>query len=428
MNFQPIVLLGYFLILNLYYFYQYSKTSNVTILINLLIFLPSIELLRRILKLEVIPYEMGKYTCLFYFFLFSLDKRIQKQKISTIFILVLLLLLPSLLFTDLVDFQKKIVFNLLGLINLTLLGIFFSRVTISLVVYKNLFKIFIYSTIPLLIILTIKTPKFSEIDFILGANFATSGGFGPNQVSTVLGSAIFVLIINQIVFKSKFFSSNRQIDLLFITALGFRTLLTFSRGGLFAPAAAIILPIHLLSKVQNFQKIFRNFILLFLFLGFAFFLVNNITGGTLLNRFSGETTKSLSGETEQSLQDISSGRSTIIEEDIQLWLDNFVFGVGPGESPNKRAKLGEERGLNTHTEFSRLLAEHGLFGLLVNILLIIIFPFKILNAKLSPQIKYIKLAFILFALCSMAHSAMRTVIPVIFYAFSAVNFDEGRKG
>ncbi len=63
-----------------------------------------------------------------------------------------------------------------------------------------------------------------------------------------------------------------------------------------------------------------------------------------------------------------------------------------------------------------------------NILLIIIIPLKIVTSKLSPQIKYIKLCLILFALLSMTHSAMRTVIPIIFYALSAVKFDEEYKG
>ena len=390
-------------------------------------FLPSIELLRRILGLDIMPVELGKYFCLFYFVIFSLDKRIHSKKINTIFIVMFLFLFPSFLFMDMNNFQKKIVFNLLGIINLALLGIFFSRVTITLAEFKNLFKNFIYSNITIIIILTIKTPKFSEIQFELGANLATSGGFGPNQVSTFLGAGLFILIVNQIVFKSKFFSSNRQIDLFFIVALAFRALLTFSRGGLLSSAAAIILPINQLSKVQNIQKIIANFILLILFSGLAFLLVNSITGGILSQRFSGETVQTASDKEDKSLESFSTGRSSIIVEDINLWMNNIVFGVGPGESPYKRAELGEERGANTHTEFSRLLSEHGLFGLAINILLIFIIPFKIINSHLSPQVKYIKLAFILFALFSMTHSAMRTIIPVIFYAFSAVNFDEGRK-
>ncbi len=428
LNLQPIALLGYFLILNIYYFRKYSKTLKVQNLVPLLVFLPSIELLRRMLSLDSLPYEVGKYGCLLYFIIFSMDKKVLTRKINAIYLLIFMLLLPSLFIMDLNNFLNKIVFNLLGIIDLSMLGIFFSRIAITFTEFKNYCKTFIYSIIPLLIILTIKTPKLSEINFALGANFDTSGGFGPNQVSTVLGAGIFILIINQIVFKTKIFSSNRHLDLFFIVALTFRAFLTFSRGGLFSPAAAIILPTNLLSKVQNIQKIIGNFMLLILFSGFAFLLVNSITGGVLSQRFSGETVQTISGKEDKTIKGFTTGRSSILKEDIQLWFDNIVFGVGAGESPYKRAELGEERGYNTHTEFSRLLSEHGLFGLMVNILLIIIIPLKIVTSKLSPQIKYIKLSLILFALFSMTHSAMRTVIPIIFYALSAVKFDEEYKG
>ena len=224
------------------------------------------------LGVDIMPYEIGKYMCFFYFILFSLDKRIHSKKINSIFIVLLLFLFPSILFFDLDNFQKKIIFNWLGIVNMSLLSIFFSRITITLDEYKALFKNFIYSILPFLVILTVKTPKFSEIKFELGANFETSGGFGPNQVSTLLGAVILILIINQIALKTKFFKSNKLLDLLLIIIFSFRALLTFSRGGVFAPIAALILPINLLAKVQNIQKIIGNLFLLIFFLILSFIL------------------------------------------------------------------------------------------------------------------------------------------------------------
>ena len=414
------------MILNIYYFYQYYKLFDLNILLNLLLFLPSIEIIQRMLNVNIMPYETGKYMCLLYFIIFSLDKRIHSKKINSIFIVMLIFLFPSFLFMDLDNFRIKIVFNLLGIVNMSLLSIFFSRITITLDEFKALFKNFIYSILPVIVILFIKTPKFSEIKFDLGANFETSGGFGPNQVSTLLGSVILILIIHQIALKTKLFKSNRLLDLLLIIIFSFRALLTFSRGGIFAPIAALILPINLLAKVQNIQKIIGNLFLIIVFLILSFLFANNLTNGILLFRFTGVT--DLNNTTsEKSLEGISTGRASIVESDINLWLDNFIFGVGPGESPYKRAELGKIMGQITHTEFSRLLSEHGLFGLVINFIIIIIIPFKIINSKIGPQIKYIKLTFIFFALLSMGHSAMRTVIPVIFYAFAAVNFYEGRE-
>lgn len=421
MSISPTLLLVYFLGLNLYFFYRYFKTLNIVYLIQLLFFLPSIEISRRVLGLGIMPYEIGKYVCFFYFFIFSLDKRIHTQKISTIFLVLFLFIFPSTLFMDLDNFQKKIVFSVLGIMNLALFGIFFSRVIITLDELKVILKNFILSMVPFLAIITIRTPSFSEIEFDLGANFSTSAGFGPNQVSTVFGSAIFIIIIYQIVFKGSLFQFVKGLDIILLAAFSLRALLTFSRGGVIAPILAFIIPINILSNIQNIQKIIKNFILIGIFSLAAFLTINFLTGGLLLSRYSGETAGTLAGSSEKNVEDATSGRTSIIENDINLWFDNFFFGVGPGESPEYRRDDPNYYGNSvTHTEFSRLLSEHGLFGLIINIILIILIPLKIIRSKENARYRYIKIAFALFALLSMTHSAMRTIIPVLFYAFSAI--------
>jgi hypothetical protein len=424
---QPIILLIYFLTVNIYYFYQYSKTTDVNTLINLVFFLPSIEILGRVIGLSAMPVEIGKYMGLIYFVIFSLHKKIHSKNSNAIFIVIFLLNIPSLLFADFYQFRFKFVHDLLGLIDLSLLGIFFSRITITLFELKLYFKNFLYSLIPFLVILTIKTPKFSEIKFDLGANFVTSAGFGPNQVCTVLGAAIFILILYQMAFEKKIFTSFKQIDLIFIVFFSFRALITFSRGGILAPIAALILPSNLLAKFRPTAKIMTNFITITFFSGLVFFAINSLTGGSLIQRFSGETTKTIAGTADKSIEGFTTGRSNIIAGDINVWFNNIVFGAGIGESAFERARLEDGEFVAAHTEFSRLLAEQGLFGLAINIMLLIVIPLEILAAKLSPKVKYIKLTFILFSVISMAHSAMRTIIPVIFYAFSAVNFSEEKK-
>lgn len=428
MSISPTLLLVYFLGLNLYFFYRYFKTLNIVYLIQLLFFLPSIEISRRVLGLGIMPYELGKYMCFFYFIIFSLDKRIHTQKISTIFLVLFLFVFPSTLFMDLDNFQKKIVFSLMGIMNLALLGIFFSRVVLTTNEFKSILKLFILSIVPFLVIITIRTPSFSEIEFDLGANFSTSAGFGPNQVSTVFGAAIFVIIVYQIVFKGSLFQFLKGLDIILLAAFSLRALLTFSRGGVIAPILAFILPINILSNVQNIQKIIKNFFLIGILALITFLTINFLTNGLLLSRFSGETAGTIAGSSEKNVEDATSGRTSIIENDVNLWFDNFIFGVGPGESPEYRKNDPNYLGNSvTHTEFSRLLSEHGIFGLIINLILLVLIPLRILRSKESNHFKYIKIAMVLFALLSMAHSAMRTVIPIIFYAFSAVNFDERRK-
>jgi O-antigen ligase len=56
-----------------------------------------------------------------------------------------------------------------------------------------------------------------------------------------------------------------------------------------------------------------------------------------------------------------SGREELAQADLRLWLDNPVFGIGLGMSPYGHLRYHGSV-VATHNEFTRLLAEHGLFG------------------------------------------------------------------
>ncbi|WP_332910234.1 hypothetical protein [Algoriphagus boritolerans] len=49
----------------------------------------------------------------------------------------------------------------------------------------------LYPILSVLVYTIIKTPDLDSVEFSLGANFATAGGFGSNQVSTILGLGVF---------------------------------------------------------------------------------------------------------------------------------------------------------------------------------------------------------------------------------------------
>jgi hypothetical protein len=422
----PVLLVPYFVIVNFYYLRDYAITRKVNSILILFFFLPAFELERRILGVGVLPYEIGKYTSiLYYFILLTANLRSNKASESSFFVL-LLLVFPSIFMMDIVNFQNKITFSFLGILNLGLLGLLFSRLTISTENIKEIFKGFVLSSIPVVTIISIRTPNFDEIDFALGANFDTAGGFGPNQVSTFLGAVAFVIILYQLVYKSKIFNRFKYLDFIILFGISIRLLLTFSRGGVLAPIGALLLPINILAKFQKIESFFKNFIAVALFSTLPFLLVNNLTEGALLLRFSGETRKTIDGNAEKDIESISSGRSSIVENDLEIWSENIFFGVGPGESPKYRGG-GLFASTQTHTEYSRLLSEHGILGLFINFILIIYIPLKIYFSKISSQIKYIKLSFIIISVLSMTHSAMRTVVPFLFYAFGAVNIVEQKK-
>ena len=56
-------------------------------------------------------------------------------------------------------------------------------------------------------------------------------------------------------------------------------------------------------------------------------------------------------------------REHIINAEIYAYKENPILGIGPGQGRNYRlSKFGTYR--HTHTEYTRLIAEHGLFGLI----------------------------------------------------------------
>ena len=75
----------------------------------------------------------------------------------------------------------------------------------------------IYPIVSLAIYIFIYNPDVSSVSTGTGSNFAASGGFGPNQVSTILGLGFFLMTVRYFYFsKTKIL---RLVDLGFILLL-----------------------------------------------------------------------------------------------------------------------------------------------------------------------------------------------------------------
>ena len=94
---------------------------------------------------------------------------------------------------------------------------------------------------------------------------------------------------------------------------------------------------------------------------------NTITKGNLLLRYQGDTHGTLMGVREKDLNVITSGRSDMFLGDIDMFFENTLLGVGVGGSRYERRI---DNGVIAHVELSRLLAEHGIFGLIIFLVLI----------------------------------------------------------
>lgn len=413
-----LILWFYFVVLSS--FFVILRIKGVFPYIAFITYLTSFELLARMSQTSpFIPYELGKYLLCFMLIL-GVVKFGYKNYIG--FILVLLLL-PAIFFdlSGQVD-RQGIVFNLLGPINVGLAVWFFYGKTITKLQLIKLLRISLFPLIAVLSSVIFKTPSYDELEFSLGANFSASGGGGSNQVSTILGIGIFICFLF-LINKWKI-TGYRYADFFLFFVFGFQGLLTFSRGGIIGGVIGILIVLFFVmlsgdaeKRRYKLPKLRKIFMLAVILLVITFQVADSLTGGLLGLRYLGETEGTLAGTKEKSLDSFTTGRVTIFLEDIELWEEHVVFGVGAGASSFLR---GGSQFYLTHVELSRLLSEHGIFGL-VYFLILMYLMFKILLSKKSPMEKGILVAFFVIALYTTFHAAMRTYLTPLYLGLSLMN-------
>jgi hypothetical protein len=147
-----------------------------------------------------------------------------------------------------------------------------------------------------------------------------------------------------------------------------------------------------------------------------FQVANQITDGNLLLRYSGETQGTMLGSKEKTADVLVSGRFTIIEDDLDLWFKHPVAGVGAASSRFLRERT---QFVSPHIEFSRLLAEHGLLGLIYFIVLLTVFrkAYKGLSKNVN---KGLFIALFTVALMTTFHAAMRTYLSPTFFILATL--------
>ena len=389
--------------------------------IALVTYLSTFEMLGRMAKADpFIPVELSKY---FLPIVSLIGASNSPQKGNKLWLILGAFITIGVLF----DYsgQRKffdIINNYFGILAMILGLHFLNKQNIAYKFIDILLKLIMFSILSCLIYCFIKTPDFEDISFTLNANFETSGGAATNQVSTVFGLGLFLSFYFW--YKRIPFSGYRIIDMLLGIAFLVQGLLTFSRGGMVVSIICIF--ILVLINTNNFKP--RNLILTIVSIVAVFFIFNiidDITGGKLLLRYQGETEGTYNYGVEKDLKKITSGRSLIFEEDLKLWLNNPIFGVGVGASRYIRGGM-EGATISSHIELSRLLAEHGVFGLIFFVYLIN------LGIKLWRNIKIEAWRLILFlmyliAILTSLHSAMRTFVTPLLMALSSIGIYNVKK-
>ena len=376
-------------------------------------YLVSLEIILRMTKASVF-WEFGKYGVIFFIMLGFIINRDKRHKISPFIFFYLLFLLPSLIFTlqnqSFELWRRTISFNLSGPMILITSSIYFRNRLINRTQIVNIFRMFMLPVVSLIIIIIIRAPSYEDIEFTSEANFQLSGGYGPNQVSSILGLGIFIIALSKILSLKLFF------NLIEYTLLGFSSILgylTFARGGILS-AIISIMTITLVAigkkgrKTLRAGKIFYIIAMLIIFWNIGV----NFSEGMVIDRyrslFEVSETGYLSG----------SGRILIMLIDLEIFYDNLLFGVGPGQANQLRKDYGYGKFVTAHSEFTRLLSEHGILGLL-SILCIILMTLIDLK-KRNREEKCIQLGLALLALLTMSHSAMRLAMPGFIFGLAFI--------
>ncbi len=262
------------------------------------------------------------------------------------------LLLPSAALTvmtiPLSEARAHLSFNLSGPLLITIAVLFFSNIRLTVEQLRATFFALIIPTAGIALRCYLSTTR-TRMEFFNASNDHASGGFGANQVSAVLGLATMFLLF--LTFERRL-SWRIRIPLL-IVAFTFATqaILTFARGGVVLAFAGLCTALFFMLRGNPRARVTIVVIGIMSALLGKFVIeprLDDYTGGKLSQRYS---------NTE------STGRDAFAAAELDMFTENPVFGVGPGVGYYYRAEREVRQGAS-HTEYTRMLGEHGLFGIL----------------------------------------------------------------
>ena len=363
-------------------------------------------------------YEISKYGVIVFILIGMYFSGFSKQALP--YWIFLLLLVPSIIISTYAlnfdtNIRKAIAFNISGPVCLGVASLYTMGRKISL---DEINTVLLSMGLPILscvVYLILYTPNLQEVITGTESNFETSGGFGPNQVATILGLGMFIFF-SRFILDSK---TKLQIILNLFIALNimYRGMLTFSRGGMITGFLMIILLLVFLYFKSNQGGKFKLSYIIVL-LSFAIMATWTYTSfqtdGLINKRYSNQDA---AGRVKESQ---FTGREEIARNEIETFLKNPFFGVGVGKGAEvRKAETGIRAA--SHDEITRMLAEHGALGIFALIILI----GTPLVLFLQNNFNMFLLCFVFFWFLTINHAAMRIAAPAFVYSLALLNVQLG---
>ncbi|UUC47051.1 O-antigen ligase family protein [Flavobacterium cerinum] len=355
--------------------------------------------------------EFGKYAVMLFLLIGMFYRGFSKN--AWPYWIFIILLVPGIILSTVTlsyetNLRKAIVFNISGPVCLGVAAIYCFGRKITMKQMLGLLTAFAMPVVTMVTYLFFYTPSIRDVVTGTQSNFETSGGFGPNQVSTILGLGTF-LFFSQFLLNSP----TKRIQLINIALTlitAYRGIITFSRGGMITGCIMILLLVLLVYfRLSKAGKSKMLVVLIFTVLAsLSVWIYSSYqTSGMIDKRYANQD--ALGREKESKL----SGREELIKTEIQMFMDHPFLGIGVGKNKEYREELTGIQ-LATHNEITRMLAEHGMLGV-INLLILFIVP---LLLSLDNKYHFFLFCFFAFWLLTINHAAMRLAAPAFVYALS----------
>jgi hypothetical protein len=356
-------------------------------------------------------YEFSKYGVMIFMLIGIYFSGISKNAIP--YWLYMVLLIPGLVIgyyslEGIESIKNAISFNISGPFCLGICSLYCYARKVS---FKQINEILLLIGLPIIscsIYLYLYTPELKDILTGTGSNFSTSGGFGPNQVATILGLGMFVFFSRLIFFSPNSFLF--VLNTIVAVTISYRGLITFSRGGIITSLLMLIVLILVTYlKINPKARMKMNYVLLALLMGVmgTWVFSSSQTNGLINKRYANQD---INGRVKQ---DHFTGREVLAKEEILAFMAHPFLGSGVGKTSEDRQKKTGILAL-THNEMTRTIGEHGTLGIFALLVLLVTPLFLYYQNKAHIYL----LCFVLFWLLTINHAAMRLAAPAFVYALA----------
>ena len=362
-------------------------------------------------------YEYAKYGIILVLFVGMLFRGIAQN--AFVYWLYLILLIPSTIMAffvlDMASEDRKVISNIVsGPVCLGISALYCYQRKVSIETMQSIVIAMGLPLVSLVTYLVVFNPSVKDVAIGTDSNFALSGGFGPNQVSTALGLGVFIFVMRMLL------ESKNQLSLIcnfaIAALMGYRGVITFSRGGTYTGIVMIAILLTNLYYISNYKVKAKLTLIIFVLViaASSIWAYSSMqTSGLIDKRYANQDA---SGKEKESKL---TGREELSENEIEMFFENPVLGVGVGRSAQiRKQQLGLDSA--SHNELTRLLAEHGSLGVLI-LLILILTPIYLF---LKNRKNFFILPFLVFWALTINHAAMRTAAPAFVYALALlkVNF------